>query len=227
MGGQYSRSGKWQALARISTPGLIGLLALCWVAACGRVDPVIKIGLVGPFEGKSRSIGYDVIYSARLAVREINAAGGIDGYRVALEALDDGGDPGIAAEVAASLVIDPAVVVVVGHWLPETDAAAAPVYQQAGLAFVATGGPPFVTADPDQLPVRFREAYQQVTPFDEQAGPYAGPAYDAFQLLWLAFVEAAGHDGRIDRPAVDRALSGLRYDGMSGVVYRRQVMPDE
>ena len=63
---------------------------------CQKTDPVVKIGLVAPFEGRYRPIGYDVIYSARLAVREINAAGGIDGHRVALVALDDGGDPQLA-----------------------------------------------------------------------------------------------------------------------------------
>ncbi|MCP5097251.1 MAG: ABC transporter substrate-binding protein, partial [Chloroflexi bacterium] len=60
---------------------------------CASVAPVVKIGLVGPFEGQHRAVGYDVIYSARLAVREINAAGGIGGHRVALVALDDSGDP--------------------------------------------------------------------------------------------------------------------------------------
>ncbi|HFC11696.1 MAG TPA: hypothetical protein ENJ56_02535, partial [Anaerolineae bacterium] len=40
------------------------------------VDPVVKIGLVAPFEGEQRVIGYDVIYATRLAVRQVNTAGG-------------------------------------------------------------------------------------------------------------------------------------------------------
>ena len=85
---------------------------------------MVKVGLVAPFEGRHRAIGYDALYSARLAVRELNAAGGIDGTRVALVALDDSGNPEFAAATADSLIVDPNVVAVVGHWLPETTAAA-------------------------------------------------------------------------------------------------------
>ena len=73
----------WNAAARVF------LLALALLAAgCASVDPVVKIGLVAPFEGRQRAVGYDAIYSARLAVREINAAGGVGGHRVVLVALD-------------------------------------------------------------------------------------------------------------------------------------------
>jgi len=161
------------------------LVCLLWslLAGCTAAPPVVKIGLVGPFEGRHRAVGYDVIYSARLAVREINAAGGIGSYRLALVALDDGGDPEMAAQIAASLVLDEAVVAVIGHWLPETTAAAAPIYQAAGLRFITGGQPPYEPVDPARLSSAFREAYAAVTPFDETAGPYAGPAYAAMQAI--------------------------------------------
>ena len=50
-------------------------------------------------------------------------------------------------------------------------------------------------------------ADEAVTPFDETPGPYAGPAYDAFQLLWQALAEAKETTGTIDRTAVFEALS--------------------
>ncbi|HEX6385868.1 MAG TPA: ABC transporter substrate-binding protein [Anaerolineae bacterium] len=187
---------------------------------CARVDPVVKIGLVAPFEGQYRAVGYDVIYSARLAVRQVNQAGGIGGYRVALVALDDGGNPELALETAASLAIDPAVVAVVGHWRPETTTAAAPVYAEAGLPFIATGIAPFTVADPAMLPTTFRQAYEAVTPFDETAGPYAAPAYDAFQLLLQALEEAKESGRPINRDTVAMALSGLEYMGLTGLVYQ-------
>ncbi|MFQ5398445.1 MAG: ABC transporter substrate-binding protein [Anaerolineae bacterium] len=185
---------------------------------CSRVAPVVKVGLVGPFEGRYRARGYDVIYSARLAVREINAAGGVEGTRIALVALDDSGDPGLARQTAASLVVDANVVAVIGHWLPETTAAAEPVYREAGLPFINPAEAPFRTTDPATLPSDFLDAYAAVTPFDEVAGAYAGAAYDAFQLLWLALEEAAS-GGDISRAAVSRALVGLQLEGMSGLVY--------
>jgi ABC-type branched-subunit amino acid transport system substrate-binding protein len=198
--------------------GLLLALALLFAAGCASVDPVVKIGLVGPFEGRHRQIGYDAIYSARLAVREANAAGGIGGYRVALVALDDRGDPELAAQAAASLALDPAVVAVVGHYLPETTEAARPIYEEAGLPLIVTGAPPFAESDPEVLPAAFRNAYAGVTPFDETAGPFAGPTYDAFGLLWQALAKAEESEGEITRSSVQEALPGLEYKGVTGEV---------
>jgi hypothetical protein len=179
-------------------------VGLLWslLASCATAPPVVKIGLVGPFEGRHRAVGYDVIYSARLAVREINAAGGIGGYRLALVALDDGGDPELAAQIAASLVLDEAVVAVIGHWLPETTAAAAPIYQAAGLHFIAGGQYPYELADPAHLSPAFREAYAAVTPFDETAGPYAGPAYAAMQAIFADMETAVQANVPLSRAAL-------------------------
>ena len=120
-----------------------GLLITLFLTSCASVQPVVKIGLVAPFEGAQRELGYDAIYAARLAVREINAAGGIGGYRVALVALDDGGDVQLAEETAASLTIDPGVMAVVGHGLAETTAVAQPTYADANLPLLPLGTPPF------------------------------------------------------------------------------------
>jgi len=183
--------------------GFVWLLVIFLLSGCASVDPVVKIGLVAPFEGQNRAVGYDVIYSARLAVREMNEAGGIGGYRVALVALDDSSDPTLAAQTARALVADPQVVAVVGHWGEETTAVAAPIYAAAGLAYLPGGD----SSDPAALSADFRAAYEAVTPFDETPGPYAGPAYDAFQLLWQALAEAKEKTGTIDRTAVFEALS--------------------
>lgn len=189
---------------------VVGRLALLvatglLLAGCASVDPVVKVGLAAPFEGRHRTIGYDAIYSARLAVREINAAGGINGHRIALVALDDNGQPELAAQTAASLSVDPSVLAVVGHYLPETTAAGQQVYERDGLAHISVGEPPFGPRDPGQLSPEFREAYAAVSPFDEEAGPYAGSTYDAFQLLWRVLAEAEA----MDRPAVLQALRAL------------------
>ena len=194
---------------------------LFFLTACASVEPVVKVGLVGPFEGTNRAIGYDVIYSARLAVREINAAGGIDGHRVSLVALDDGGDVVLARETAVSLTLDPAVVAVVGHWLPETNAAVRDVYADAGLSLIVAGEAPFDTAVPSQYPDSFRQAYTSVTPFNETPGPYAAPAYDAFQLILLA-LDTAGTEGNMTRASVAAALANLEYEGLTGIVYQHR-----
>lgn len=196
------------------------LVAAILLMGCSRVAPVVKIGLVGPFEGENRAIGYDAIYSARLAIRQANENGGVGGYRVALVALDDFGEPEIAAENAEALVIDPSVMAVLGHWLPETTRAADPIYKQAGLPFIAAGDPPFGPVSPALLSDDFRQAYAEVTPFDETAGPFAGSTYDALNLVLAAMAESAMRYGSIDRPGLDKALEQLKYEGLTGTVYQ-------
>ncbi len=119
-------------------PSLFAFLTFA-LAACstGSTAPVVKIGLAAPFEGRYRAIGYEAIYAARLAIREINAAGGIGGYRVELFVLDDGGDPAMAIEQARKMAIDPQVIAVIGHYRPETTGAAIDHYCAERLPLLA------------------------------------------------------------------------------------------
>lgn len=215
-------AGQVAAVARVRVLAVILLLlslAGLFLTACAGVEPVVKIGLVAPFEGRQRALGYDAIYAARLAIREVNAVGGVGGVRVALVALDDGGSPELARQAAASLVVDPDVVAIVGHGLPPVTDVARPVYRQGQLPLLPLGQEPFVPADPDRLPSDFRDAYAAVTPFDEIAGPYAGPTYDAVSLLVEA-LELAEMEGDITRESVAAALDRLQYAGLTGRVYR-------
>jgi len=98
--------------------------------------PTFKIGLVAPFEGLYRDLGYDALYAAKLAIRERNHSGGVEGYLVELVALNDDQDPQAATQRAREMVVDPDIVGVVGHFGDETTLAALPAYHEAGLALV-------------------------------------------------------------------------------------------
>lgn len=122
---------------RILVWGLVLLLLTsCFPPA---LPPIVKIGLVAPFEGRYRYIGYDAIYAARLAVREINAAGGAGGRRLELVAYDDRGDVDLARDAARNLSVDPDVVGVIGHYRQNSTAAGVPLYAEAGLPLVVIG----------------------------------------------------------------------------------------
>jgi branched-chain amino acid transport system substrate-binding protein len=118
---------------------LLACACLLFLGSCASlsVEPVIKIGLVAPFEGRYRYVGYDVIYAVRLALREANAAGGVGGYRVELAAYDDQADPVLAVEQARKLAVDPDVVATIGHFLEETSMASLSAYGQAGIPLVS------------------------------------------------------------------------------------------
>ncbi len=51
--------------------------------------PVWKIGAIGPLTGAGANYGNAVCDAAELAVKEINAAGGINGYQIAYKSEDD------------------------------------------------------------------------------------------------------------------------------------------
>lgn len=120
---------------------LVFLLALLSLPACigaGTVNPppTLKIGLVAPFEGLHRPLGYEALFGVKLALQERNAAQGVGGYRVELVALNDFDDPLEAEKQAKALSADPGVVGVIGHLSAATTQAALPVYRKANLALV-------------------------------------------------------------------------------------------
>lgn len=69
--------------------------------------------------------------AAELAVKEINARGGIRGRELVLRVMDDSARPDVAIRIARELVDDPAVVAVVGHLTSGTSLAAGRVYGDA------------------------------------------------------------------------------------------------
>ncbi len=69
--------------------------------------------------------------AAELAVKEINARGGVRGRPLALRVMDDSARPDVAIRIARALVDDPSVVAVIGHLTSGTSLAAGRVYGEA------------------------------------------------------------------------------------------------
>lgn len=188
---------------KLFAPVLLASIVLL-LTSCQGTQPVVRIGLVAPFEGRHRRVGYDLIYAARLAIRECNAAGCIGGYRVELVALDDGGSPEMAVRAAQTLAIDPLVVAVVGHWREGTTSAAAPIYAGASLSLKSMD-----ESDrwEGEMTAGFRSRYQAVAPFDEEPGPYALPAFEACNRLIEAIGLAVSQGDEPTRETVGVLLS--------------------
>lgn len=97
---------------------------LLFAAAC-RSDAPIMIGLAGPL---SEPRGTSMRLGTELAVREINAAGGVRGRPLALVLQDDSSRAEVAVRVARTLSADERVVAVIGHLTSAATLAAAPIY---------------------------------------------------------------------------------------------------
>lgn len=127
-------------MARLRRERPLWLLAVVVVLALtvscampGDAAPVVKIGLVAPFEGVGRPLGYELLPVVREAIAKANAAAAFGRYRIALVALNDDLDPPTAVRQAQALVQDNAVVAVIGPFDQATAAAAVPILSAAGI----------------------------------------------------------------------------------------------
>src|SRR5262249_58619134 len=77
----------------------------------------ITIATVGPMTGQYASFGEQMRRGAEMAVRDINAAGGVLGRQLRLEIGDDACDPRQAVAVANQMVSRP-VALVASHYCP-------------------------------------------------------------------------------------------------------------
>ncbi|HTI06437.1 MAG TPA: ABC transporter substrate-binding protein [Gemmatimonadales bacterium] len=106
------------------------LAAILSLTACSRGSsrgPIV-LGISGPF---SQPRGVSMLHASELAVREVNARGGIRGRQVVLRAMDDSGRPEVAIRIAQQFVDDPAVVAIIGHMNSSAALAAGRIYGEA------------------------------------------------------------------------------------------------
>lgn len=118
-------------------------LVLC-TAGAAYAEDTIRIGVIGPFTGKSSSdMGESIRGGARVFADEANRFGGILGKKIELVERDDQATPEVGARLARELVEKDKVVAVVGFANLAVVSAAVPVLQQARKPLIvsaAAGG---------------------------------------------------------------------------------------
>lgn len=127
---------------------LVAAVAAGGLAGCHRTPAVLKIGVAQPLSGNLQALGQDLLNGARMAVDEINEAGGvsIDGTPVRFEIVsaDDQANAGRGAAVAQQLV-DAGVIAAIADLNSGVSIAAAPVYAKAGVPQLAISTKPEYT----------------------------------------------------------------------------------
>ena len=122
---------------------LIALIAVAATSAAYAADnSPIKIGTNCTFEGQSAEMGISMRSALRIAVNEINAAGGVSGRKILLVERDDKADPDVGKAVAEDLVHKENVVATIGYCNSGVAIKAMDVYQNAKVPLiipVATG----------------------------------------------------------------------------------------
>ena len=111
---------------------LLGMLAVAAIAAATPAYAQIKIATVGPMTGQYAAFGEQMKRGAEMAVKDINAAGGVNGQQLVLQVGDDACDPKQATAVANQLVSDK-VVFVAGHYCSGSSIPASDIYKEAKI----------------------------------------------------------------------------------------------
>ena len=119
--------------------GLIASTAL--IGAAMAADP-IKVGLSGPFTGGSSSMGVSMRDGVKLAVSEINKAGGVNGSQIVLIERDDEAKNELGVQIAQEMINKEKVVATLGFINTGVGQASQRFYQEAEIPVlnnVATG----------------------------------------------------------------------------------------
>jgi len=97
----------------------------------------ILIGHFASMSGDTSTFGVETDNGVRLAMKEINEAGGILGKKVRVDTQDDQSKPEEAKTVVTGFAADPNVVAVIGEVASTRSLNAAPVLQRAGIPMVS------------------------------------------------------------------------------------------
>lgn len=118
--------------------GILILLVALAVCAMGLTDAQadISIATAGPMTGQYASFGQQMKAGAEMAVKDLNAAGGVLGQQLKLEIGDDACDPKQAVAVANQMV-NKGVVFMAGHFCSGSSIPASAVYDEEGIVQIS------------------------------------------------------------------------------------------
>jgi branched-chain amino acid transport system substrate-binding protein len=123
--------------ARIRQALLLAVSVAVSATTAAPAQDAIKIGFFGPLTDRFAGLGIDAKKGADLAIKQVNAAGGVNGRKIELVVYDDRGSRTEAVAVARKMIEQDRVVAVVSGSLSLTSIAAAPIISEAKIPMVA------------------------------------------------------------------------------------------
>lgn len=143
----------------------VALAAVAFAGTATAAEP-IKIGHYGSMTGKEATFGQSTDNGIKLAIEEINAAGGINGRKIELITYDTKGESKEAGNAVTRLVTQDKVTAVLGEVASTLSLAGGAVAQQYGVPMITPSSTnPRVTAGRDMV---FRVCF--IDPFQGFAG---------------------------------------------------------
>ena len=159
----------------------------------------IKIGHVAPLTGGIAHLGKDNENGAKLAAKEINAAGGVkigdQVFDIVIVGEDDKADPK-EGTLAAQKIVDSGAVAIVGHLNSGTTIPASKIYTDANMAQISPSA-----TNPKYTEQGFKTTFRVVANDNQQGGVLANYAHDALKAKTIAIVD--------DRTAYGQGLADV------------------
>jgi branched-chain amino acid transport system substrate-binding protein len=167
----------------------------------------IKLGVAGPFTGGSASMGVSMRDGVRLATKEINAAGGINGNKIVLIERDDEAKNERGVQIAQELINNEKVVATLGYINTGVALASQRFYQEAKIPVmnnVATG-----TLITKQFPNAAENyVFRNAAADNIQAPMIAKEAVEKRGLKKVAILADSTNYGQLGREDLEKALKG-------------------
>lgn len=121
---------------RLLVSGGIALALAAGPAAAQGVTPTtVTVGQSAAFTGPAAELGKDMKAGIQAYFDQVNRAGGVNGRKLILKSLDDGYEPGRAAENTRKLIQED-VFALLGYVGTPTSEAAKPIFTEARVPFV-------------------------------------------------------------------------------------------
>ncbi|MFA7068050.1 MAG: ABC transporter substrate-binding protein, partial [Acidaminococcaceae bacterium] len=130
-----------KGLLKLAAVSMMTALMVASLAGCGGKanKNTIKIGLLNEMTGGNATIGTAAANGAKMAIKEINAKGGVLGKQLEAVAADNKSEPAEAANAMTKLLSQDNVVAVTGTFSSSNAIAAASVAEVARKPYLIAG----------------------------------------------------------------------------------------
>jgi len=146
---------------RLSKALALVAAAVLFVAACGgngtgsattTFKGTKKVGISLPLTGQSNLYGHAKSQALRLAAEDINAKGGVNGYKIEMDVIDDGTTVPKAVDNVNQLILQDQVIAMMGSVTSGQCAAQTPIVKQNKIVYIdSTCNSYQLTLEPDLL----------------------------------------------------------------------------
>lgn len=174
----------------------------------------IRMGVIAGMSGPGTSYGIGIRQGAEMAVREINAAGGIKGRKIALVVVDDASNPAQSV-TAMQRLANEGVDLIVGGWGSSQVLANMEVAERAGIPYIVVGATnPKITTEKNKW--TFRVIFTDSV----QAEQIADAAVNRLGMKRIAVIHDANDYGVGNRDIFVASLKKLGIDPVAVASYQ-------